>query len=207
MPSAWITARMTKDGKQRFRVMYRVGGRESSPRYGGSFTTHREAKTRKNWIAGELAAMRVPNLELVTPTPTVTLRDVAERWRLSRVDVSAGTATTHQVNLGRIVPVLGAKPVDKITPADVADLVAQMHGDGLARETIRKTRATLAMVLDHASVQPNPARDKTVKLPREDAVEVNPPTAPHVLAVHRLLPKVYRLPTLVLDATGMRVGE
>jgi integrase/recombinase XerC len=33
------------------------------------------------------------------------------------------------------------------------------------------------------------------------------PSAEHVLAVHRLLPSRYRLPLLVLDATGMRLGE
>jgi integrase len=46
-----------------------------------------------------------------------------------------------------------------------------------------------------------------VKLPREVRPEVNPPTADHVAAVYRLLPRDYRLPLLVLDATGMRVGE
>jgi len=63
------------------------------------------------------------------------------------------------------------------------------------------------MVLDFAGVTPNPVRDKTVKLPREARPEVRPPTAEHVLAVHRLLPPRYRLPLLVLDSTGMRVGE
>jgi integrase len=46
-----------------------------------------------------------------------------------------------------------------------------------------------------------------VKLPREDREEITPPTAEHVLAVHSELPKQYRLPLLVLDATGMRLGE
>ena len=36
---------------------------------------------------------------------------------------------------------------------------------------------------------------------------MQPPTADHVEAVVRLLPSRYRLPALVLDATGMRVGE
>ncbi len=36
---------------------------------------------------------------------------------------------------------------------------------------------------------------------------MQPPTADHVEAVVRLLPSRYRLATLVLDATGMRVGE
>ena len=46
-----------------------------------------------------------------------------------------------------------------------------------------------------------------MKLPREERRELDPPSAEHVLAVHRLLPRLYRLPLLVLDATGMRVGE
>jgi integrase len=61
------------------------------------------------------------------------------------------------------------------------------------------------MVLDHAEITPNPARG--IKMPEHDSEEVNPPTASHVEAVYRLLPKSYRLPTIVLDQTGMRVGE
>ena len=65
----------------------------------------------------------------------------------------------------------------------------------------------LAKVLDHARVQPNPVRDPLVKLPRGERKEVNPPTAEHILAVHALMPSRYKLPLLVLDATGMRIGE
>jgi integrase len=63
------------------------------------------------------------------------------------------------------------------------------------------------MIFDFAERDPNPARDKRVRLPQEDRPEVHPPTADHVLAVYRLLPTRYRLPFLVLDATGMRVSE
>lgn len=55
----------------------------------------------------------------------------------------------------------------------------------------------LAMVLDHHGIQPNPARDPRVKLPREENAELNPPSAADVLAVHDLLPPKYRLPLLV----------
>jgi integrase len=66
----------------------------------------------------------------------------------------------------------------------------------------------LALVLDHAGVAPNPARDRLrVRLPREERAEIQPPTAEHVEAVVRLLPRRYRLPAVVLDASGMRVGE
>jgi integrase len=56
-------------------------------------------------------------------------------------------------------------------------------------------------------IQPNPARDPRIKLPREERRELSPPSAEHVVAVHAVLPKAYRLPLLVLDATGMRVDE
>jgi integrase len=168
----------------------------------------REAAARRDWIAGELAAMRVPDIRLASESTTLTVRIAAERWRVSRVDVSEGTSATHRVNLGRIVPRLGRTAVDALTASDVAIFVGELHGEGLARESIRKTLATLAMVLDHAGVSPNPARDRrTVKLPHEVRGEVTPPTAAHVLAVHHVLPAAYRLPLLVLDATGMRVGE
>jgi integrase len=112
------------------------------------------------------------------------------------------------VALGRILPRLGDQAVDRIDAQLVASLVADLHEAGLRKQTIRKTVSDLAMVLDHARVQPNPARDRlTVRLPREERRQVEPPSADHVEAVARLLPSRYRLPLLVLDATGMRVGE
>jgi integrase len=112
------------------------------------------------------------------------------------------------VSLGRILPRLGQTHVTAIDAPRVAALVAGLHAEGLKRQTIRKTVSVLAMILDHAGAQPNPARDRTtVRLPREERRHVQPPTAEHVEAVVRLLPASYRLPALVLDATGMRVGE
>ncbi len=170
----------------------------------------REARTRRDWIAGELAALRVPSLELGSSSRALTLGAAAAAWRASRVDVAEATAAAHRVNLGRILPVLGDRNVDSIEPADVAAFVSQLHAGGLKRESIRKTVSTLAMVLDFAgrTGEHNPARDRlTVKLPREAREEPKPPTAEQVLAVHHLLAPAYRLPLLVLDATGMRVGE
>jgi integrase len=208
MSSTWITRRATTDGSTRYRVEYRVGGRESKTRYGGSFQTMREAKTRRDYVAGELAALRLPDLRLSAPATVETLKLVAERWKASRVDVAEGTMQTYRVALGRLLPRLGDTAVEEISAQTVADLVAELHAAKLRKQTIRKTLSVLAMVLDHAGVQPNSARDKlTVKLPREERRELHPPTAEHIEAVVRLLPKRYGLPMLVLDATGMRIGE
>ena len=206
MPSAWIERRQAKSGV-RFRVEFRVGGRESASRYAGSFATKREALARKAWVANELASLRVPDVRLLDASHAPTLRSVAERWKDSRRDVAAGTRTTYGVNLNRILPRLGDHSLDEIQVADVDTLVAELHAGGCKRESIRKTLSTLAQVLDFAKVEPNPARDPSIKLPREAKVEPKPPTAEHVEAVVRLLPIAYRLPALVLDATGMRVGE
>ena len=209
MASAWIRRVELPSGSMRYRVVWRAGGRESARRYGGSFPTMREARARRDAIAGELAARRMPDLrslELTSP-PAPTLRMVAERWRESRVDVAESTRVLHRVALGRVLPTLGKRPVDKITAADVAELVASM-ALRYKRETISKSITALAQVLDFAGVSPNPARDKAhVRLPREERREPQPPTGEHIEAVCHLLPRRYRLPLLVLDATGMRLGE
>lgn len=210
MPSAWIERRETAAGRSRYLVKYRLGGRESTHRYAGSFATRRDALARRRWLAGELAAMRVPHLdELARSSGTVpTLAEAAERWRASRLDVADATAVGHRVQLDRVLPVLGSRRVDEITPTDVAELVATLHVAGRKRETIRKSLTVLAQVLDFAGVKDNPARDRVhVRLPREDRQEPTPPTAEQIEAVLPLMPRRYALAVLVLDATGMRVGE
>jgi len=208
MASSWIIPRATKDGGKRYRVLYRLEGRHSKTRYAGSFPSMREARIRQRWVDGELAALRVPDLRtLSTAKPAPTIRTLAARWRASRLDVAAGTAQTYKVNLERLLPRVGTVPAAELTAERVAELVVELTDAGLSRESTRKTLSTLAQVLDHAGIQPNPVRDPRVKLPRRERREVNPPTAAHVEAVCRLLPTRYRLPLLVLDASGMRVGE
>ena len=206
--SVWIRTRPTRDGGVRYRVEYRVGGREAPVRYGGSFKTMREATIRKKWIAGEFAAMRVPDLTILRePTPAPTFAEAAARWQSSRVDVAEATATQHSTALNRALPLLGARRLDEIAAQNIADLVAALHADGKARESIRKSVTATAMVLDHAGVSPNPARDRVVvKLPRDDSEEPSPPSAEHVESVYRLIPSKHRLALLFLDWSGARVS-
>ncbi len=209
MPSAWIERRETSAGDGRYVVKYRLGGRESAHRYAGSFATRREALARRRWVAGELASLRVPHVSQLTDAPpAVTLAEAAKEWRASRVDVTEGTAVGHRVQLGRVLPLLGSCRVDEITPTDVARLVTELHSAGRKRETIRKSLTVLAQVLDFAGVKDNPARDRVhVRLPRQEREEPTPPIATQIEAVLGLMPRQYALAVLVLDATGMRVGE
>jgi len=151
--SVWIRTRRTKSGN-RYRVEFRPGGRDTPSIFAGSFRTKRLATIRAARIEHELAAGRVPDLSFdAVAKPSPTLKQEAERWQASRVDVAEATTVQHRTALNRAYPTLGTTPVDAITPQLVAGLVATLAEQGLARESIRKTLTALAMVRslgDHA---------------------------------------------------------
>lgn len=210
MASAWIEKRTTSKGKPRYRVMYRLGGRESVAKYGGIFSSRKDAVARRAWIVGELAAMRHPDIGALEVgrhlAPTVA--DVCGRWRASRVDVAESTRVLHRVALARVIPIIGTRRIDQLGADDIAGLVARLTAQGYKRETIAKSVGALAMALDYAGLEPNPARDKRrVRLPREESEELQPPIADHVEAVFRTMPRRHRFALLWLDWSGARVGS
>ncbi|HEU5279980.1 MAG TPA: site-specific integrase [Gaiellaceae bacterium] len=206
MPSAWVIERTTQKGKRRHVVRFRVGGRESRMQHWGSYRRKREADAARDYVAGELAHGRVPERRLVAEMQVPTFTEAARSWQSSRVDVAENTRLQHRSAVRAMLPALGSKRIDQISIADVTELVRELSKTR-KRETVRKSLLALAMVFDHASVSPNVARDKAIKLPREVRPEIVPPTADAVEAVARLLPRRYVLPLLLLDATGARVGE
>jgi integrase len=208
MASSWILKRSTADGG-RFRVLYRLGGRESTPAYAGSFKTKTEALARKKWVDGELAALRAPDIASLSagPVKAPTFAEAAQRWRDSRINVSEGTRVLHRVALQRALPALGTRRIDEIGVAEIVALVEKLAEDGKKRETIRKTLKYTAAVLEREGIDPNPARSKDVVLPYEEVEEIEPPTAEHVEAVFHLLAGAYRLPLLWLDWSGARLAS
>jgi integrase len=204
--SAWITPRITSGGAKRYRVEFRLGGREAPTRYGGSFPTKREALERKAWIAGELAAKRVPDLGWNEPT-SPTFAQAAKAWQAARVDVADSTRDQHRIQLDKLLPLIGARRIDTLVAQDLIDVVAQLHASGTARETIRKTLGAGAMALDHAGLAPNPARDRSIKLPREEPEQINPPSAADVEKVFARIPDKHRLALLWLDWSGARISS
>jgi integrase len=209
MPSAWIFKRQTATGGTRYRVGYTLGGRGARCRYGGSFKTKREAKIRRDWIAGELAALRVPDLSLLSidESQAPTFAVAAAAWVDSRIDVSEGTKTQNRTSVNRAMQVIGSRRLDQLQPQDIASMVVQLHDEGVATGYLRKVVQAVAMTFDHAGIKPNPARDKTiVRMPRNEQEEISPPSAEHVIAVYRLLPTQHRLALLFLDWSGARVS-
>jgi integrase len=205
MASVWLSTYTAKDGTRRHRVYFRLGGRESTPRYGGSFKTKREANARKAWISGELSALRVPELRKMEAAPT--LAHAVARWRESRLDVRPGTRVFHRVALERLLPHLGGHRLEQLTVEALNEAIVALAAAGRKPATIRKSMQTLATLLDDAGVEPNPARDKRLRYPYQEPVEPQPPTCEHVEAVYRLLPPAYRLPLLWLDWSGARLAS
>ena len=110
MASAWVETRKTSTGAVRYRVRYRLGGAESPLRYAGLFNTKREAKAREAWVLGQLAAMRVPDIDLLADESRApTLREAAERWLASRIDVAENTKSNHRSAVAAIVPLIGSR--------------------------------------------------------------------------------------------------
>lgn len=195
-------------GHVTYRVDYRIGGRAAAKQYAGTFTRQADADARRRWVLGELAAMRVPDLALLeAPPERRTVREAIAAWCASRVDVAEGTRVLHRVALNRAVPTVGDLHVDEVTVEHVRTMVTALAGDGKKRETIRKTVKYLAAVLDEEGIEPNPARDKRVRLPHEEPEEIVPPAAEHVEEVFRRLAPAYRLPLLWLDWSGARVAS
>lgn len=206
MASASITARVTKKGR-RFQVRYRLGGRAYPVQHGGSFSTLREAKVRRDLIAGELAAGRNPAdlLRAMVQRPTArTFREWADAYQASRVDIAAETTKNLGSHLKTILPMFGDRDPETITLADVQEWIGTLT---LKASSIRRYVATLRAVLDFADVDPNPARDPRLRLPREERTTVEPPSADDVQAIIDHSPARWRLPVRVLEQTGLRVGE
>jgi integrase len=211
MASSWIITRKTSGGDKRFRVEYRLGGRESATRYGGSFKRKADADERRRWINGEFAARRAPDLRSLETTLTArpTFETAARQWLASRVDVSDGTKIQQRTSVNRAIGVLGARRIDELTAQHVAAMVVELHAEGLKHGYIRKILQAAAMVLDHAGLRlDNPARDKlTVRMPRAEPEGDQPAIRRARRSHHRLLPSKHRLALLWLDWSGARVSS
>lgn len=210
MSSLTITTRRAKDGL-RYVVRYRLGGRAYPVVHAGSFRTLREARIRRDLVAGELAAGRNPDdllrSMLTQPRRERTVAEWGEAMIGSRLDISEGRIRFLELALRtRIVPAFGTRTPAEITAPDVQEWVAAIAAD-LAPRSVLNYWQVLAQVLDYAETDPNPARHKTVKMPYADVEEITPPSTEHFLAIVEHLAPRLRLPAVFLEQTAARVAE
>lgn len=208
MASVSIRRRQTKSGS-RFQVRYRLGGRAYPVVHGGSFLTMKEARLRRDLIGGELAAGRNPAdllRAMVTPQPVRTFADLYDAFTASRVDVAETTRVNYGTHKIRLVDLLGDRDPQTISWQDVQGAVSSL-ADDLSPLSVRNYLGTLRLVLDFGELDPNPARDRRVKLPRPEENVPSPPSASEVATIVENAPRRWRLAIRVLEQTGMRVGE
>ncbi len=212
MASCSITTRSTRTGERRFVVRYRLGGRAYPIEHGGSFGTMREAKIRRDLIAGELAGGRNPAILLRAPadaptTTIVTLREWGDRFLASRIDIDPNTKKNYRSALRKIGETFGTRDPATITASEIAEWIAEL---ATTRKpgTLNQYLILFRLLLDYAAVDPNTARDPRVKLPKRVREEPAPPPAEHVLAIlAEIHDPTRRLLFTVIEQGALRLGE
>jgi hypothetical protein len=88
-------------GGRRYAVRFRRGGRYFPVEHGGTFGTLREARIRRDLIAGELAAGRDPReaIRASVPSALLPLEAWRERFLASRLDVDENTLKNYRTAL------------------------------------------------------------------------------------------------------------
>jgi integrase len=214
MASAFITARTTARNERRFVVRYRCGGRGFPIVHAGSFPTLKEARARRDLVAGELAAGRNPAdtlRALVEPRQRRTLAAEFDRFIASRVDVGASTIALYGNARDRLRSLADRSP-EEITAADVQAWIAENNtasGDyrALAPKSLGHYLSSLRQVLDYADVIPNPARSPKVRLPELVQEEITAPAFTEWEAIKANLPKRSSLAVRVIECEGLRISE
>ncbi|HEY3207576.1 MAG TPA: hypothetical protein VGJ58_11545 [Gaiellaceae bacterium] len=190
-----ITTRTRKGGRKTHVVRYRLGGRAWPVEHAGSFKTKREARQRRDFVAGELAAGRNPAdalRALLEMPPTRSGREWANAYKTSRVDL----ADREKLNphLERFNATFGDRDLAAVVPSDVQEWVAANtktpeNEKGLEPSSLVRYMATTRLTFDFAGIKPNAARDDRVKLPTILHEEPQPPSAAHFLALLDRSPK------------------
>ncbi len=209
MATIMITTRTTASGK-RYDVRYRLGGRAYPIVRAGSFKTEKDAKARRAPVAGEIAHGRNPADLLSTLADHVdhflTLEAWGKRFVVSRIDVAENTRKMYRSHLRKIGETFGDRDPHSITAADVAEWVAE-QAEERKPGTVAQYLDVVKMLLDYIGIEPNPARDPRVKLPKRVTEEANPPSDEHFLAIVDKLVARWRLFFITIEQGGLRIGE
>lgn len=202
-PSVNVTKRLTSTGEPRWIVRYRLGGRAFKQHHAGSFRTLREARARRDFVAGELAAGRDPRVALQDAPTAVSAGVWADRWLASLVNLTDSSRETYKYAVAWFKEQFPGT-AEAVTVADVQRAVSE---SGLSARSLQTYMNATRQILDFAGLEKNPARDRRVRLPRVEREQINPPSLTHVNAILQHVRERYILPLRILAETGVRVGE
>lgn len=188
-----------------WQVCFREGGRESFERCDSTWPTKSLAEERRMTILRAWAqGTSVPPIGGHQPERR-TLAQVLEDYSETRRDVGEERHKIYRQTKARLGP-LGGRLPGSVTPADVRGWVASLEAL-LSPSTIRAYLGVLKEVLDHAEVEPNPARHRSVRLPKQQRIEVAPPSTAEVAQLLGAITPRHRFALELIEGTGLRVSE
>jgi integrase len=209
MATIIISRRETRSGR-RYDVRYRLGGRAYPVVRAGTFKTEREAKARRDLVAGEIAHGRSPADLLARLAPTmstfITFEAWGARYLASRIDLAENTKKMYGSHLHKLGVTFGDRDPQAITAADVAEWVAAQAKERKPG-TVAQYLDVFKVLMDYIGIEPNPARDARVKLPKRVSEEANPPSDEHFLAILEALHERWRLFFITIEQGALRIGE
>jgi hypothetical protein len=158
MATIMITRRRTKSGPRHV-VRFRLGGRAFPLIHAGSFRTLKEAKARRDLVAGEIAYGRNPadalaQLTHVDTRPVATLSAWGERWLASRIEVDVNTVKNNRPCLKVICETFGDRDPSTIATVEIAEWIAEMR----ERARSRARSASTGSLFGSSSTMPESSR-------------------------------------------------
>ena len=211
--SVWIRVRLVKRSQRNPRgktygVTYRVCGRMYPQQAAGTFKTEKEARTRRDLVAGWIAQGLDPKDELAKLRLVKTRRtfkEWGELWLASRIDLSPGAHETYRRRLNAIYPTLSKADPLTFTTLDAQEWIGK-HSH-LSPTTVSHYVRAIRLVFDYTGMSENPWRARSVKLPHKPRKDVNTTTAEQVIAILEQVPARAVLPIAVLEQEGSRISE
>ena len=209
MATITINTRKTASGK-RYDVRYRLGGRTYPVVRAGTFKTEREAKARRDLVAGEIANLRNPADLLValadTTEQAISLSTWSERFLASRIDVDVNTKKNYTSALRKVGETFGDRDPASITASEIAEWIAALS-ETRKPGTLNQYLIAFRLLLDHVGLDTNAARDPRVKLPKHVREEPTPPSAEHTEAIIEALGPKWKLLFVTIEQGALRLGE
>ncbi|MHB8895295.1 MAG: tyrosine-type recombinase/integrase [Candidatus Geothermincolia bacterium] len=211
--STYIRTKDLPSGKRRFYVTAVIAGHH----YGcGGFKVKKDAEARRRLIDGQIATGAFRK-EPVKITEAPHLSDFAETW-LQEKDMSLKPSSARSYRDSfklYILPALGSKRLDEITPTDVQNLINQLTeiprakdkklGPSSIQKCYRSLRACLNQAVNRDMIDRSPCRG--ISLPKLPSEELEYLTPSETMQLLEATGGVYRDLFTVLAYSGLRLGE
>lgn len=195
-------------GKVVWQVRYRD---DDGTQRSESFSTSKAAQEFKSLVEalGWREALEILNDSADPMASTPRLRDWCETYIETRTGITNGTRTRYRLHASSHLGPLGARPVDKITPALVAKWVNAMSEEGLAGKTISNRHGflsgamTAAVRAGHAASNPCEGT-RLPKTERQEMIFLTGSEFALLLSHVRINAQPF---VALMPATGLRWGE